>query len=189
MQKILVVSFLRLKRVMKCPIFGLKCCCTAVQRIRRVGADRTLETEYNDRDIGIFADAGDYEGLNLDDDDEAEENSTSQQKDEKVTDKPLRSWFLEDTSLHPEAEEQPQHSAKTKSSQGSNIEDTLTKGAVKHQGEQEERKAKKERRKAGGGNKGKDVDAKIIRDCQKLKSYTEKKEKKLQLLLFHAFMR
>jgi len=179
------------------------------------------DPEPADEVFDIFADAGDYEGVNFDDDDDDDDDKNAERKappevaippEEELDQPPPRKWFDDDELPPPPPEHSPTVPADSKgkgkagnrASQGPSdneegeleaepdkpmrlaplassslpsIRDVLAVDSALD--EKDKRKARKEKRKAGGGGEGKKVsaEAKLNRDYQKLKSYTEKKER------------
>ncbi len=171
-------------------------------------------------DDDIFADAGEYEGLNLEDDDEDDgeegevkggESSRPERAHEEKSSEAPRKWIDDDDEMavdevhpvSPKTEEKGKRPAQVsdgrededereseravrlaplQSSAVPSIRDILAADAALEA--QEMRKARKEKRKAGGGEedgeRGKrkvSAETKLNREIKKLKAYTEKKDK------------
>lgn len=162
-----------------------------------------------DEDFDIFADAGEYKGLDSDEDTDKDEEAIEGEDAAEVTAPivPVQpgKWFMDDEPAAPphrtpsptpedkgkskqEAIEQEQESEKLvrlaplASSAVPSIRDILEMDSALEI--EEKRRSRKDKKKGGGGGiedggegKKKNAGAKLDRDYQKLKAYSEKKKK------------
>ncbi|TCD71805.1 hypothetical protein EIP91_003148 [Steccherinum ochraceum] len=153
-------------------------------------------------DVDIFADAGEYTGLDLGDDDEDDDEGKPQkavESDEEVTPVPMRAnWF--DDKEEEEAPAPPKEEAKSTSPHPDHAEPRGEEGAEEDDGEEDapmrlvplqsssipsikdilamDDAAQKDQKRKARKEKKKGAlgaEGKVDRDYQRLKSYTEKK--------------